>query len=361
MKKILHINSCVYRGGGIIKKIVNLIQNDTKNEHVIYFTWYADYDNKRAELMKYLDRLGIKYEYTYHKSIWANIPDFYRYLKSHNYDLLHYYTDNVMVLGKIVQVMGIKTPVVRSFEGFPLYTKFPKKQLINWALTSCKHFVSISRFVEKSNSGVYSSLKEVQKSVVYNAPIGTLERIMSISEREGIVCVGRLDRQKQYDVAIKIIAILKEKYNRPIQLYLVGGGEDKEKLSQLANELNVSDLVKFVGIIDNPSPYYDKARLFLHPAYNEGFGLVIVEAMSMELGVLVANHGALPEIVEDGKTGYVLPVGDAEAWAAKINEIYDNDELLETLGKAAHQAVDSRFSNAMHVKGYDDFYTKALS
>lgn len=361
MKKILHINSCIYHGGGIIKKIVNLIQNDKENEHVIFFIWYADYDNKRAELMKYLNNLKIKYEYVYHKSIWANIPDFYKFLKGHNYDLLHYYTDNVMVLGKIVQIFGIKTPVVRSFEGAPLYTKFPKKQLINWALTSCKNFISISKFVEESYSKVYSSLNEVRKRVVYNAPIGNLERKIAISERDGIVCVGRLDRQKQYHIAINIIAILKDKYNRKIHLYILGGGKDKDKLSQIASDLNVSDLVNFVGVVDNPSPYYDKAKLFLHPAYNEGFGLVIVEAMSMELGVLVANSGALPEIVENGKTGYILPLENAEVWASKINDIYDNNELLETLGKAAHQAVELRFSNAMHIKGYNDFYTKALS
>ena len=87
MKKILHINSVIYSGGGIIKKIIHLIENDKENEHVIFFAWYSDPDNKRSDMIKLLNELGIKFDYIYHNSIWANIPDFYRYLKNHSYDI----------------------------------------------------------------------------------------------------------------------------------------------------------------------------------------------------------------------------------------------------------------------------------
>lgn len=357
--KILHIYSGIYTGGGIIKKMINLITNDLTNNHQLYFIWYEDPLNKRLDMINYLRQQFIDFEYTYNKSIWGNIPNLYKYLKANQYDLIHFYTDNVMVLGKIVQIMGVKQKYVRSFEGAPMYPHFPQKQLINWALSSCKNFVSISEYVKQTYLNTYSSLKGANHLVVYNTLVHNLQRSKTIGERKGIICVGTLTEQKQFDIAIKIIAILNAKYKRTIPLYILGEGNDRDKLKTLAKELGVGDLVHFEGVINNPEPYYDKCKLFIHPAYNEGFGLVLLEAMTMELGIIVSNSGALPEIIEDGKSGYILPLKEPEIWAAKINEFYYNDSLIESMGKNAHIIAEEKFSQKQHVCNYIDFYIKA--
>lgn len=357
--KIIHIFSGVYTGGGIIKKIINLKMNDPINEHVLYFFWYADPLNKRFSMMKYLEDLHINYEYTYKIRIWQNIPYLYHYLKESNCDLVHFYTDNIMVIGKIVQMLGIKHRFVRSFEGAPMYPNFPKKQLANWALSSCKNFVSISEYVKNTYLSLYSSLKGTNQTVVYNALVHNLQRHKTLAERKGILCVGTLTDQKQFDVAIKAIAILKSKYKKLIPLYILGEGSDKDKLKALTKELDVECLVHFEGVIINPEPYYDKCKLFIHPAYNEGFGLVLLEAMTMELGIIVSDSGALPEIIEDGNSGYILPLKSPEIWADKINEFYYNDSLVESMGKRAHEIAINKFSEEKHIQGYINFYNNA--
>ena len=354
--RILHVYSGVYTGGGIIKKIINLAKNDTANTHELLFIWYSDPMNKRFEMMTYLDNAKIKFNYTYHKSIWLNIPWVLRFFKRNHYDLIHFYTDNVMVIGKIVKVLGAKPKYVRSLEGAPMYTKFPTKQLINWALTSSNDFISISEYVKNAYLTTYSSLKGDNISVVYNALVHRLERHKTQSERDGIICVGTLTDQKQFDNAIKTIAILKDSYHKKIPLYILGNGNDKEKLQCLAKTLKIDDLIHFVGNVNNPEAYYDRCKLFIHPAYNEGFGLVVLEAMKMEMGILVANSGALSEIVEEGKTGYILPLRNPEVWAKKINELYDQDSLLDKMGKEALRVVESTFSLKQHIDGYTDFY-----
>lgn len=358
--KILHIYSGVYTGGGIIKKMINLITNDKANDHQLYFIWYADPSNKRLDMISYLQKRQLTFDYSYNKSIWGNIPSLYKYLKANHYDLIHFYTDNVMVLGKIVQIMGIKQKFVRSFEGAPMYPHFPQKQLINWALSSCKNFVSISEYVKQTYLNTYSSLKGTNQTVVYNALVHNLQRHKTQTEREGIICVGTLTDQKQFNVAIKAIAILKRKYNKLIPLYILGDGNDKEKLKALTKELEVEHLVHFEGVVNNPEPFYDKCKLFIHPAYNEGFGLVLLEAMRMELGIIVSDSGALPEIIEDGKSGYILPLKQPEIWAAKINEFYFNDSLIEKMGKYAHGIAINKFSEEKHIQGYINFYDKAV-
>ena len=356
--KVLHVYSGIYTGGGIIKKIINLVKFDSSNNHELLFIWYSDPKNKRSEMIKYLNDSQVVYYYTYKNSIWENIPWVKNFFQKNHYDLVHFYTDNVMVIGKIVKLLGVKEKYVRSFEGAPMYTKFPTKQLINWALTACKDFVSISKYVKQTYVDTYSSLKRSNITIVYNAMVHEMNRNKTLAERDGIICVGTLTKQKQIDNAIKIIAILKEKYNRYIPLYILGNGNDQEKLMNLAIELRVDKLVHFVGIVKNPESYYDRCKLFIHPAYNEGFGLVVLEAMTMELGVLVANSGALPEIIKDGKTGYVLPLERPEIWAKKIVEIYDQNDLLEMIGKNAHQDAMSNFSIKQHVDGYREFYNE---
>ena len=358
--KILHIYSGTYTGGGIIKKMINLITHDYSNNHELYFIWYSDSQNKRFDMMEYLNELQIKYQYIYHKNIWFNIPNLYCHLKRNSYDIIHFYTDNVMVLGKIVQLMGIKQKYVRSFEGAPMYTKFPQKQLVNWALSSCRNFASISEFVKNSYVQTYSSLKGTNQIVIYNTLVHKMQRHKSIIDREGIICVGALTNQKQFDVVINAISILKVKYDKKIPLYILGNGSDKDKLCALAKKLGVESLIHFEGVINDPEPYYDRCKLFVHPAYDEGFGLVILEAMLMELGIIVANSGALPEIIENGKTGYILPLKEPEIWASKINELYFNNFLVEEIGERAHNVAVTRFSQQQHIDSYINFYKQAI-
>lgn len=357
--RILHVYSGIYTGGGIIKKIINLVKSDKSNTHELLFIWYADPMNKRAEMMKYLDDVKVAYHYTYKKSILRNIPFVRNFLKHNKYDLAHFYTDNVMIIGKIVKLLGVNMKYVRSFEGAPMYDKFPARQLVNWAFSATDSFVAISEFVKQSYLSTYTSLRNSNITVVYNALVHKLKRKKTISERNGIICVGTLTGQKQFDNAIKTISVLRHQYNRQIPLYILGSGKDKEKLQNLARDLGVADLIFFVGVVQNPESYYDKCRLFLHPAYREGFGLVVLEAMKMELGVLVANSGALPEIIEDGKTGFVLPLKDSNVWAKKINQLYNQDALLDEIGANARQIVESKFSLEQHIQGYLNFYESA--
>jgi glycosyltransferase involved in cell wall biosynthesis len=359
--KILHVYSGVYTGGGILKKMEYFIKNDAANEHEVLFLWYSDLMDRSDDMRAHMDASGITYHYLYHSSFWGNILPLRRFFKNHSYDLLHFYSDSLMVVAKCIQVLGVKTKIVHSLEGPPYYLRYPVKFLINWALSCCHHYVSISNYTTEEYHKHYKRTTRDHIKLVYNAPIGKMNRTLPLNARHGIVCVGQMVDRKQIDVAIMTIKELRDTYSRRIPLYILGDGEDKGKLVALVEAHGLQDLVHFVGVVKDPSPYYDRCRIFVHPAYNEGFGLVIAEAMSMELGVLVANSGALPELVDDGVNGYVLPLRDPIRWAQKINEIYDDEAQLDKLGKAAHEKVDKVFSIENHVKGYDEFYNHALN
>ena len=356
MQRILHITACTYTGGGVIKKIVNIVTNDIQNQHHILFIWYSVPFEKCQKMINYLTSLEIKFNFIYRKNFFKSILPLHLYLKENKFEILHYYSDNLSLMGHFVKLLGNHTQAARSLEGFPTYYAYPIRKLVNWALSSCENFIAISHAVADSYIEMYPAIKKETCTVIYNAPINVECSNSNIEKREGLLCIGTLTEQKQIAVAIHTIERLLNVYQRPLSLYILGEGDEKQTLIKLAKELGVSDLVKFIGVVDNPCPYFNRCRIFLHPAYNEGFGLVVVEAMYANIVVLGANSGALPEIIKDQESGFLLPLKSPDVWAKKINEIYDDITLLKQMGNRAHDIVIDRFSQNQHIRGYVNFY-----
>ena len=99
-----------------------------------------------------------------------------------------------------------------------------------------------------------------------------------------IVSVGRLERQKNYSMLLKAFhEVLKE---RPAQLVLVGDGSERKNLEKEARILKLSDHIFFAGYQENPYPFIKKSDVFVLPSNFEGFGLVLVEALSLGVSIV---------------------------------------------------------------------------
>lgn len=124
-----------------------------------------------------------------------------------------------------------------------------------------------------------------------------------------IISAGRLTKQKDQATLIRAFAELSRQ--RPARLLLLGEGELRARLQALAVELGVGDRVSLPGALPNPFPYMREADLFVLSSAWEGFGNVLVEAMAAGTPVISTDcpHGPR-EILDDGKWGDLVPVGD---------------------------------------------------
>jgi glycosyltransferase involved in cell wall biosynthesis len=148
-----------------------------------------------------------------------------------------------------------------------------------------------------------------------------------------ILSVGRLTKQKGYPYLIKAFAIVKQSFS--CRLMILGEGEDKEKLIDMAKELDIDQDVDFQGFHKNPFCYMAKASIFVLSSLYEGFGNVIVEAMALGLPVISTDCPSGPsEIIDSGKNGLLVPVKDAQALAKGILEILTNYKLQNNFRKA---------------------------
>lgn len=177
------------------------------------------------------------------------------------------------------------------------------------------------------------------------AELDKAELLWSAPCGERIITVGSMKAQKNHPLLLKAFA----RMARPgARLMFLGDGAGRQDLVSLAHELGVFDRVIFAGFHSDPTPFYLTADLFVLSSNYEGFGNVVVEAMACGTPVVSTDCPSGPsEILEDGKYGRLVPVGDVDAMAAAIEAALDEQVTPEYL-----KARASDFHPATAAKAY---------
>lgn len=155
-------------------------------------------------------------------------------------------------------------------------------------------------------------------------------------ERPTLLYAGRLERYKSLDVVFGALARLRAAGPR-VRLVVIGKGTDEERLRALAARLGVDELVRFAGYVSEEEKRHLLRRAWAHvyPSPKEGWGISNVEAAACGTPSLASDAPGLRESVIDGRTGFLVPVGDVGSWADRIARLCGNPELRERLGAGA--------------------------
>jgi len=147
----------------------------------------------------------------------------------------------------------------------------------------------------------------------------------------------------------------------PSVLVMVGDGPDRLAAEDEARRLGVSDAVSFLGKIDAVAPLLANADLFLLPSDSESFGLSALEALASSVPVLASRAGGLPEVVTEGVTGHLYPVGDVDAMAAGAIALLRDPARLAAMAAAGAADARARFSLDTIVSQYEALYENAVA
>ena len=147
---------------------------------------------------------------------------------------------------------------------------------------------------------------------------------------------------------------------RPAQLVLVGDGPDRSSAEWLAHDLGIQGRVHFLGKQERVSELLALADLFLMPSEMESFGLAALEAMACKVPTIATRVGGVPELIDDGVTGLLFPVGDVEAMAAGTLNLLGDRERLHAMREAARKNAQKRFCANLVVPQYVRYYEKVL-
>lgn len=163
---------------------------------------------------------------------------------------------------------------------------------------------------------------------------------------------------KRTSDVVRIFAKVKEAIGA--RLVMIGDGPEKPACVSLAQQLGVHGRIIFVPSFPEVEKVLAVSDILLLPSAQESFGLVALEAMACGVPVVASNIGGIPEVVEDGVSGFLHDLGDVEAMAHSALRLLQDDALHTQFSKAARQQAVENFPEAELVEAYEAIYQQAM-
>jgi len=144
------------------------------------------------------------------------------------------------------------------------------------------------------------------------------------------------------------------------RMAFVGDGPDLSEVMYRVEQEGLTDRVTYHGVVDEVAPILMQAHLFLLPSESESFGLAALEAMAAGVPPIASRVGGLPEVVEDGVSGFLCPLGDVDAMAERCLELLGDRARLERFSRAARHRAVTVFHFGPIVGRYEELYREVL-
>jgi N-acetyl-alpha-D-glucosaminyl L-malate synthase BshA len=146
----------------------------------------------------------------------------------------------------------------------------------------------------------------------------------------------------------------------PAKLVLVGDGPDRSAAEWLAHDLEIHEKIHFMGKQERVNELLPLADLMLMPSELESFGLAALEAMACKVPSIATRVGGVPELIDDGVTGLLYPVGNVEDMAEGAVALLKDRDRLETMREAGRRTAQKRFCSSLVVPQYVRYYESVL-
>jgi glycosyltransferase involved in cell wall biosynthesis len=175
-----------------------------------------------------------------------------------------------------------------------------------------------------------------------------LNLFKSVSEaskkREYVAAIGSLTPVKRWDRLLRVVRDLKSVLGENIRFQIAGDGPLRSALDKLADDLDVSRIVEFRGAVHDIPAFLCGAKFLVHTSQSEGCPNVVMEAMACGLPVVAMETGEIPYLVEDGKTGFVVPQNDETMFVERVSLLLGDDGLCLNMGAAAREKAKREFT-----------------
>lgn len=290
-----------------------------------------------------------------------------RYLQSHRPDLLYSIQTHTSLIAiwaarlarvPIPLVISTQTMLTESLAASPSIRNRVIIILARWFFRSAEAAICISQGAAEDFIKI-TRMPPQKTHVIYNPVVSPgleLEARQSISHPwfspdnlPVILAVGRLVVAKDYPTLLRAFSLMCRK--QPAHLLILGEGEERPRLEALARQLGLTDNVQMPGFVKNPYAYMRHARLLVLSSRWEGFANVLVEALACGTPVVSTDCRSGPrEILEGGRFGRLVPVGDAEALSEAILETLQTTPDRAMLKQRAQGfTLDKSVRKYMHV------------
>jgi colanic acid/amylovoran biosynthesis glycosyltransferase len=233
----------------------------------------------------------------------------------------------------------------KTIDGYHVLSDHLRQRAINRGCSTKIPFAKIPPAVDFTK---FSSPKLISAE-----PLGSSDNPLKI------LSVGRLEWKKGYELALKAARLLVDQ-GWTVDYRIIGGGEYQHALYFARHQLSLEKIVTFEGSLTHTAVLkaLSWADVFLHPSLSEGFCNAVLEAQAMGLPVVCTDAGGLPENVQDGVTGFVVPRRDPAAMAERLARLASDGELRRTMGTSGRKRVEIHFRMEDQLNAFEEFYAQ---
>jgi glycosyltransferase involved in cell wall biosynthesis len=257
---------------------------------------------------------------------------------------------------------------VNKAEGYDFPTRWYVKPVLRWTLRNATALTAISQ--DCKAHALNAGAEESRIHVIMNG--ADLRRFSpgdpsaslasgNVSEHMLFAC-RQLFPRKGIRFFIEAAASLRPKYP-DLAVVIAGDGFERPELEELARRLGIADRTTFLGWMPNKQlpDYYRACAVSVIPSLEEGFGIPAAEAMGCCAPVVATDAGGLPEVVEDGVTGFVVAKADAGALANAIDRLLSDADLRARMGRAGRTRACERFDWDRSAAQFESVYRQIVS
>jgi glycosyltransferase involved in cell wall biosynthesis len=286
--------------------------------------------------------------------------------KLHDMDVIHVQWPIPNGLGALLLKTFYNINYINTVHGEEVYlsqryhTMFILKLLVN------NSFKTVTNSSATLNVSVESGLKKEKLEIIPFGVDTTFFQPLNLQKDEEIfqiLSIGYLIERKGFEYLIRAVnEIVKNKYN--VKLDIVGSGPRETQIRKLIKELKLEDRIRIVSNLsdDELLKTYNSSDLFVLPSIidsqgnTEGLGVVLLEAMACGIPVLGSNIGGIPDIIQDGETGLLVPQKDIVGISQSIIELIENEEMRKKLAINGYNKAKDCFSWEKISKSYLEIY-----
>jgi L-malate glycosyltransferase len=210
--------------------------------------------------------------------------------------------------------------------------------------------------------GIDPSLMGVVHSVIRMDSNADSSRVAALKRRfsghKVIGCVASLESEKDHLTLIKAASLIKKEYSKVVFL-IIGDGSLRSMLEQSARDMRLDNVI-FEGFQDDPYPYYDVFDVFVLTSSEESFSNAILDAFLYRVPVVATNAQGNAELITDGQTGSLVPVGEPVSLASNILKMLEDEDLRDRCSTNAYHYLEGNFTVPIMAKAYEKIYINTV-
>lgn len=241
--------------------------------------------------------------------------------------------------------------VVQVHETVERYPWLYYQVVLALAVSLAERIVCVCRFILGQRGILFRGRLKRKAHIVYNSisckhPV----TVRAVGDTLKLVAVMGITRPKgAMDLVPFAVALKRRLGERPFEIKVVGSIADPKMYKEIEADIirhDLGDRLTLCGETSDLTSFYEDAHIFLHPSHADVFPMVLLEAACFSLPAISTDAGGCPEAVEDGKTGFIVPVGDYAKMADKVYEIASDETLYGKLSAASYRRYRENFTPA---------------